>query len=393
VADGAGTTLFSGAWADVLVHSFLTAPLLDNDPFEVEWWVRRAQEEFKHRFPAQTGLAWNAQQKVQSQGSYSTLATLRFTALDAAHARAEMLAVGDSCIFVHQATEVLSFPLAQTEEFEQAPICIPSKPGSFQRYFQQFTTGTLDLAPNDVIVIATDAVAKWIVSAGNGHYKGQRTALQEIINQTVESWPAFIQACRAHQEMLDDDSTALVITLLPDDSDTGSELGTTMQHSQQVRMQRQQDFQQALADQNKERIAIYYGSGVDLRDGAVPVSARDISQARAVADALHELLSRLRQVVNSPNVVPVMTTVWQKHARLLSQESCAAPVRNTLTHLGVPLEPRAELASMDTVILPPPSPPPTPSENETEDEHAGMLMTQTFEIPHPTQADQQTEET
>lgn len=396
VADGAGTTLFSGAWANFLVRHFLTVPLLDADPFEVEWWVRMAQEEFKQKFPAQTDLAWNAQQKVQSQGSYSTLAALRFSEQDALHAQAELLAIGDSCIFVHQAKEILSFPLLLVEEFEQAPICIPSKPGSFQRYFQQFEAATVDLTSHDVIVIATDAVAKWIVGAGNGHYSSPGAALREIISQSAESWPAFIQTRRANHEMIDDDSTALVITLLPDNAGSGSELGTTTQHSQSVRAQRKQDFQRAQADNNKEREAIYYGSGSDLQAEGVMVSEQEVTQARKVADALREVLSLLRQVVNNPDVVPVMTAAWQKHAGLLYQEPCAAPVRTTLAHLGVPVEPRTELASMATSVIPSPSS--ASSGNEIEDEHATMLLTQTFEVqpppppPHTIQAEQQTEE-
>lgn len=395
VADGAGTTLFSGAWADFLVRHFLAVPLLDADPFEVEWWVRMAQEEFKQKFPAQADLAWNAQQKVQSQGSYSTLATLRFSEQGATYARTELMVIGDSCIFIHRPAfeNIQAFPLQHAEEFEQAPLCIPSKVNAFNRYFHRFRAMPFDLLPDDVVVTATDAVAKWIISAGNGRYGSQRAALQEVASQTAESWPSFIQACRAHQEMLDDDCTALVIKLQSDATEIGSPLGTTTEHSYPVRAQRKQDFLQAQIDKNKEREAIYYGTGADLQAENISVSQAEFVRAREVADALREVLSLLRQVVNNPDVVPVMTAAWQKHAGLLYQEPCAAPVRTTLVHLGVPVEPRTETAALETSVLPPP--PSASSENKTEDEHATMLLTQTFEVqppPHATQADQQTEE-
>ena len=400
VADGAGTTLFSGAWADFLVRHFLTIPLMVADPFEVEWWVRLAQGQFKQDLPAQTDLAWNAQQKVQNQGSYSTLATLRFSAQNATRVRAELLAIGDSCIFVNRSSieQPLSFPLQHAAEFEQAPICIPSKTGAFNRYFHQFQAMTLDLVPSDVVVLATDAVAKWIVSAGNGRYGGQGAALQEIVSQTAESWPAFIQTRRANQEMLDDDSTALVIALQLDTAGAGSDFGTTVEHSQQVRVQRKQDFGQAQADENKEHMAIYYGAGIDLQAEGVVLSPQEVAQVRAVADALREVLSLLRQVVNNPDMVPVMTAAWQKHAELLYREPCAATVRNTLARLGVPVEPRMDIASIETSVLPvapiapiaPVAPSPVTNEDSTEDDT--MLLTQVFEVrpdPRPTQADQQ----
>lgn len=398
VADGAGTTLFSGAWADFLVRHFLSVPLMNNDPFEVEWWVRLAQEEFKQKFPAQTDLAWNAQQKVQSQGSYATLATLRISAQSENSMQAEILAMGDSCVILYRSAmgEPLSFPLQHSEEFEQAPICIPSKPGAFNRYFHQFQAITLDLAPADIVVLASDAVAKWIVSAGNGRYDSSSAALQDVVSQTSESWPAFIQACRAHQEMLDDDSTLLVLTLQPDDAVTGSRLGITTGHSQQVRTQRKQDFLQAVADDNKERVALYYGTGADLQAEGITISAQEFSQAREVADALREVLALLREVVNNSDMVPIMTAAWQRHAGLLYQEPCAAPVRATLVHLGVPIEPRTDIALMETAVLPVyPAHPPT--EENAVDEESSMLMTQVFQVPpqpqqHQVQTNHQTGE-
>jgi hypothetical protein len=348
VADGVGTTLFSDAWASFLVQHFLHIPLLGNDPFEVEWWVRLAQEQFRNNFPAITNLAWNAQQKAQSQGSYSTLVALRVSASDAVHAGADLLAFGDSCIFVSRpfTEDIWSFPLAQAEEFEQAPICIPSKPGVFNRYFHQCHITSLDLAPADVVVIATDAVSKWIVSAGGGRYSDKKMALQEITRQTTDSWANFIQECRANKEMVDDDSTALIIAFHPDTSSNGCPLGATTSHGRQVRESRKQEFIQALREQNKERAAISFGDGIDLIAEGVQFSQDDIRLARQVANAQREVLAILRQEINNPHIVAIMTPVWQKHVHLLYQEPCAENIRKTLIRLGIPIEPMSPIASV-----------------------------------------------
>ena len=97
VADGAGTTLFPAIWARILAEHFAQIPLLGDDPFEVEWWVRLAQERYKAEIPAMEQLLdWSVRQKAQSQGSDSTLATLRFSAIELDQARAELLVFGGS---------------------------------------------------------------------------------------------------------------------------------------------------------------------------------------------------------------------------------------------------------------------------------------------------------
>jgi serine/threonine protein phosphatase PrpC len=78
VADGAGTTLFSNLWADMLVKQFVSDPLMSSDPFEMEWWIRLVQKQYQAATaPKLSKLDWNAKQKAVDQGAYSTLAALR----------------------------------------------------------------------------------------------------------------------------------------------------------------------------------------------------------------------------------------------------------------------------------------------------------------------------
>ena len=340
VSDGAGTTLFSGAWAAVLVEHFLRVPLMSTDPFEVEWWVSLAQEQFKRNVPEPENMAWNAVQKAHNQGSHATLATLRIARSDATHAQADLLVFGDSCIIVDKPSieHVLSFPLEDPHEFEQAPICVPSKPALFNRYFHQCQAISLTLGADDVVVLATDAVSKWILSAGGGRYSNQKQAFAAVAQQTADSWPSFIRECRARKEMVDDDSTALIIGLLPDSSSQGTPLGSTREHSKQVREERKRHFMQMHAAQNTERVAIYFGDGMDLRLEGVDLPQHQIRYAREVADAQKAVLTALRQELNNPNVGTIITPIWQKYAHLLYFEPCAENLRKTLTGLGVRIE-------------------------------------------------------
>ncbi len=338
VSDGVGTSLFSGSWARLIVDYFVDTPLLSDDPFEVEWWLRQAQERYQQQLPMLEQLPWNAWQKIQSQGSYATLAAVCITQVEAASAHALLLAFGDSCIFVKKAAteQISSFPLDKPGDFDLAPICLPSKLSNFNRHFHRCLIKHIDLEPGDTLLLATDAVARWIMSAGNGSYTHQQEAFQQIASQTPASWPAFIKELRTSDDMADDDCTVLMITLAPD-SNQGIELGSTAQHRQEVREQRKNAFLRALDACNKELLAIFFGDGVDLSLEDVAFPAEQLQQARQVADALRDLLQALRHEINSPDVVTKISPLWQKHAALLHDEPCAALLRQTLVRLGVSL--------------------------------------------------------
>jgi hypothetical protein len=339
VADGAGTTLFSNIWARILVQSYLTVPLMSDHPFEVEWWVRRAQEQYKREVPDPGKMAWNALQKAQNQGSHSTLATLRVSKNDASHAQAELLVFGDSCIFIGQSgsQQVQSFPLETPSDFEQAPICVPSKLSLFNRYFHKCQVRHVGLEPGDVVVLATDAVSKWIISAANGRYTNARGAFQELIAQTSDTWATFVSACRNRGEMTDDDSTALILTLTANALTGTTPLGATTEHRRTIREDRKRELLNALDSNNKELMAIIYGDGTDPGLKEVPISQEQVHYARKVADALRDMLHVLRQEINGPDPAGKVGPFWQQYAHLLLEEPCAVNVRQTLARIGVSL--------------------------------------------------------
>lgn len=345
VADGVGTTLFSNIWARHLVDHFLAAPLLSEDPFEVEWWLRVAQEQFQQSLPPLEGMPWNVKQKVQSEGSFSTLATLRMlTAAGAGETssiKAKMLVFGDSCIFIHKAAAatVLSFPLAQVSDFDQPPISLPSKLSAFHRYFQRGSTHCINLQVGDRVLLATDAVARWIIDAENRVGESALSAFHAIAEQTAESWPGFVAACRTAGSMVDDDSTAILLSLSTHPVD-GSEtiLGMTTAHRPEVRASRRDAFLQAVQEQNKELAAILFGDGQDLEQEGVFFENGQKQRARQVADALRDMLTVLRREINGPQAAQMILPTWRKYEPLLLEEPCAAAVRKTLTRLGIALE-------------------------------------------------------
>jgi hypothetical protein len=348
LSDGAGTTLFSNIWARALVACFLQVPLLSNDAFEVEWWIRQAQQRYQQEVPPLAASSWNARQKAREQGGYATLATLRVLSNHAQSVDLQCLTIGDTCLLTRKAGEqsLQTFPYTRPEDFDAAPICFPSLTALFDRAFHHCLLQSTTFAPGDQALLATDAVARWIMSAGKDSYTDAAEAFQAVTQQTPRSWPAFIQACRL-QGMMDDDSTALLLSFTTEAGQDAQEPAITDGHSPQVRSLRAQAFEQARQEQNKELQAIIYGDGVDLAQEGIALTPAQRADARQVADAFRAVLNELRRTLNSADMVSSMQRIWARYVPLLDAEPCAANLRQTLLQYGVlplaatPQQPRA----------------------------------------------------
>ncbi|MFL5628220.1 MAG: protein phosphatase 2C domain-containing protein [Ktedonobacteraceae bacterium] len=342
LADGAGTTLFSNVWARVLVAFFLQVPLLSNDAFEVEWWIRQAQKRYQQEVPPLPASSWNARQKAREQGSYATLATLRVLRNNEQSTDLECLTIGDTCLLIRKAGKrsLQTFPYTRPEEFDAAPVCFPSLVVLFDRTFHHCLLQSYTFAPGDQAILATDAVARWIMSAGKDSYADAGEAFQAIAEQTPGSWPIFIKDCRMKRGMMDDDSTALLLSFTAEADQDAQEPGIVSGHSLETRSLRKQAFEQAQQEQNKELQAIMYGDGVDLALEGISLSSPEREEMRQVADAFHAVLAELRRTLNHTDMVSSMKRIWARYVPLLDTEPCAANLRQTLVQHGVlPLSP------------------------------------------------------
>ncbi|HEU0001194.1 MAG TPA: protein phosphatase 2C domain-containing protein [Ktedonobacteraceae bacterium] len=356
VADGAGSTLFSNIWADILVEQFVKDPLMSSDPFEMEWWIRQAQKHYQERAPQSDRLNWNARRKALEQGAYSTLATLRFTRAERTAASAELLVVGDSCIITGnpQKQQITSFPLQHSQEFDRAPYCVPALPKNLNRYTLYARTWEVSFAPGDIIILATDAVARWIIGGGaSGNESNSWLAFNEVAQKRERDWPEFIDACRANQSMVDDDSTAMIIALREDGREA-ERPGLPAAPRQETVAARRAEFERARNEDNKELVAITYGDGYMLNTASIILTDKEKTEAREVADALRNVLQAVRDALNMPNFTAKVEPVWWRYAHRLIDEPCAETIRKNLAAQGVRLKrpenvPLSALQSVDPV--------------------------------------------
>jgi len=359
VADGAGTTLFSNLWADMLVKQFVSDPLMSSDPFEMEWWIRLAQKEYQAVIaPKLSLLNWSAKQKAVDQGAYSTLVALRVVQQTAQSVIVALLAVGDSCVLVgHMAEQRLeAFPLQHDEEFDRSPYCVPALFKNLNRHTLYPKEQIVELLAGDVIILATDAVARWIVSGGGSGAESKAwEALLEVSRRTGDDWPSFIDSSRRNRELHDDDCTALIIQLMAEGPES-EQTGVTAEPRPETISLRQEEFERAREEDNKEQVAIVYGDGRMLQSVAITLSEDERKKARAVADALREVRQAMRDALNTSNFAAKVAPVWWRHADQLMNESCAEVVRKTLVSQGIslaqPAPPPARPALRDNIIPP-----------------------------------------
>src|SRR5258708_19119510 len=97
--------------------------------------------------------------EVLAEGASATFLGIK---IDPIRQQIEALSWGDTCLFLvrHQGDNILSFPLQKPSEFNDYPQQIGSLDKSIPKSPK---TGTFPYNRNDRLVLATDAVAKWIL--------------------------------------------------------------------------------------------------------------------------------------------------------------------------------------------------------------------------------------
>lgn len=374
VADGVGSASFSGEWARILVQHFLAEPLLGDDPFEVEWWLRRAQRLYEERTPAPESLPPFAQEKAR-RGGAATLVTLRLTAVSEEVAKGEVLACGDSCAIVRRADNagLESFPLHTATAFAATTLALPARVRHFDRTWQRCARWEVSLSPGDAMLLATDAVAKAVLAGGTDAFAAVMAAVQvqgapvqaeeppvqarggtcsgapsESIADSEtcglracaratqgSEWSAVISRWRRCGIIADDDSTALCIGIGQGDE----ELGCTVAPAAPLVAVRQAELATALSEGRLEAVALAYGDG--LYHGAAQLAPVRVEQARLVADAIQDVRSAIIRHLASGREQSSLAAVWDRWSPLLDSEPSAQVLRRSLVQLGLPLQPPA----------------------------------------------------
>ncbi len=218
IADGATESSFSELWAQGLVKEFIGTPPkhIRVNPVPLEEWLGPLQKEWHKKVPWDR-LPWYAEEKARN-GAFSTFlgveitpAPTKFKLLDLFRTRKGIrwhaLAVGDSCFFhVRENGLAKSFPLEKSEQFNSRPLLISSNPKRNGAVWKSIQTCEGDCKPNDLFILATDALSAWFlkeVEAG----KKPWTTLTQI--KTQNEFVEFVE-CQRKNGMRNDDTTLVL---------------------------------------------------------------------------------------------------------------------------------------------------------------------------------------
>jgi hypothetical protein len=197
VADGASESSFAGAWARLLVETFVRGP--------VRWpaWLTPLQERWAATVVT-APLPWYAEAKFE-EGAFATLLGV---VVEPRRRRWRAWAIGDSCLFHLRRNRLLrAFPLIHSGEFGNAPRLVGSRsrPPLWDRARGSWRAG-------DRLLLMTDALAQWFlrrVEAGRRPWR----AVERL--QRDEDFAQWLGKLSDHGELRNDDVTLLTVRSQP----------------------------------------------------------------------------------------------------------------------------------------------------------------------------------
>ncbi len=167
VADGATESSFSDVWAKALVKTFVENPpgFVTNDRDVMKGILQLARAQWYSSIDWTT-LPWFQKNKAML-GSYSTLLGLQIDLLDEKR-RFRCMTIGDSCMFHITGDRMESFPFSDSTDMSNTPRLMWSGRGFMGAQAKEVDIPGIEvkygkLRVGDRIVLATDAIAKWML--------------------------------------------------------------------------------------------------------------------------------------------------------------------------------------------------------------------------------------
>jgi hypothetical protein len=216
LADGAGEGIFSKLWARLLTSEYVRSRPDPGDPAALGAWLQDCRRAWLEGINYRA-LRWSQINKVDHSGAAATFLTLDLT--EAAPAGEEgpvawrSWAVGDSCLFWARDNRLqAAFPVAAAADFGLTPALLRTKADHPDPPPQ---TARGRCRPGDVFLLATDAVAGWLLRCCEA---GRPPDWERYADLDEAVWGDEIDRLRRENEMVNDDCTVLWVRILPADA-------------------------------------------------------------------------------------------------------------------------------------------------------------------------------
>ena len=216
IADGATESSFARAWAQALTEGFACDPLSPSPGLtELLERIGPLQQQW-HDGIAWDRLPWFAEDKARN-GAFAALLTLCFEEPSKESAETEgqeerrwhAFAIGDTCLFqIRDDALHLAFPLSEAAAFDSTPLLLSSNPARNLRVWDHAQVLNGAFKPGDMLLLMTDALAKWFLSeieAGGKPWHTLRAVSCE------EEFGALVTQLRAAHCLKNDDTSLICI--------------------------------------------------------------------------------------------------------------------------------------------------------------------------------------
>lgn len=212
VADGVASAIFSRQWAEILVEAALSDPPDPDDAESFAGWLQERRRAWSESIDV-SGLAWFQKAKLPL-GAFSTLVWVQVAPLEEEREgafggyRLRGYAIGDSCLFqVRRGELVRMFPALAAEQFAADPVVLGSVDLNRDQ-LQQFVALDETCYEDDLLVLASDAVAEWAVRQFEA---GTPPDWDRYWQMTHAQWEQEVAELRHERQMRYDDATMLLL--------------------------------------------------------------------------------------------------------------------------------------------------------------------------------------
>ena len=197
MADGATESSFAREWARLLCEEHVRSPIDDGhdlvsrvDAMLADLWA----DGF-----AQRDLPWYAREK-GSWGAAATFLGLRIWQ----DGRWKAVAVGDTCLFQFRRGELLrALPVAKSTAFTSRPALVNSLRGGNAQLAPHVSVDEGRCEPGDAMVLATDALAAWVLAGAERGRNPTRALARVRLSQIA--FRLWVARRRNSGDMRDDD--------------------------------------------------------------------------------------------------------------------------------------------------------------------------------------------
>lgn len=206
ISDGATESSFSNEWSYLLVSEYSKNPF---DKICLREFLSKLSQRW-YSIVNEKELPWYAQQKAEI-GAFATFLGLT---IDKEKDCFDVMAIGDCCLFLIRDGKLsFNFPISSFKEFSNTPSLFASNP-KYQSNVENEVYYCIDkkLLPNDILLLATDALAAWIFKQKDEEEKPW-LILREILKKKSKEYifEKWLNDKRIKSEIKNDDTTLLMI--------------------------------------------------------------------------------------------------------------------------------------------------------------------------------------